>query len=162
MYYDAIARCTSVVVRDDKDEIIHGRTMDWEMESGGLDALTINVEGYDGEELIFRGISWAGMVGLFTGTNVKSKFSISINYRPDVRKTNNASIKWFYSSFSLQGCAQVTAVSFMLQRVAKHWVHHQCQDQYVLSAVTQTSFSEMGLDGRKASQGACFSFRSKY
>lgn len=88
MYYDAIARCTSVVVRDENEEIMHGRTMDWEMESGGLDALTINVEGYDGDELIFRGISWAGMVGLFTGTNVKSKFSISINYRPDVRTTD--------------------------------------------------------------------------
>lgn len=90
MYYDAMARCTSVVVRDEQDRIMHGRTMDWQMgdRKSGLHKMTINVEGYDGEELIFRGVSWAGMVGLFTGTNVKNGFSISINYRPDVRDSD--------------------------------------------------------------------------
>jgi hypothetical protein len=89
MYYDASARCTSVVTRDKQNQIMHGRTMDWEMGSNesSLHELTIKVEGYDGDRLLFRGISWAGMVGLFTGTNVPHQFSVSINYRPDVRNT---------------------------------------------------------------------------
>jgi acid ceramidase len=79
--YEMCACCTSVVIPiqtgNDPGYNLHFRTMDWEMDF--LRDLTINVEFYKKGRLLFKGVTWAGYVGIVTGMN--ESYSIAINYR---------------------------------------------------------------------------------
>ncbi len=75
--YEAFAACTSVVVQGPRHPI-HIRTMDWDLPE--LKALTINVVYKSRGQVVFRGTTWAGYIGILTGMKPRS-FSVSINYR---------------------------------------------------------------------------------
>merc|ERR1712000_611097 len=79
LVYEASTCCTSIVVNHkDGKSPIHIRTMDWAMEF--LSPLTIEVEFFRNKKLLFRATTWAGYVGVLTGSK-PSQFSASINFR---------------------------------------------------------------------------------
>ncbi|KAL0579494.1 hypothetical protein V5O48_002536 [Marasmius crinis-equi] len=60
------------------DTIVHFRGLDWEMDV--LRSLTICVEYVRNGEVVARGVTYAGYIGVLTG--VREGLSISLNYRP--------------------------------------------------------------------------------
>jgi len=63
------------------------RTMDWDMEF--LKKFTIKLNVMREGEMITEAVGWLGLVGYFTATSIKNKYSISVNYR---RTTNQMNI----------------------------------------------------------------------
>lgn len=74
--YEMFSACTSIVIRG-KNRNYHFRTMDWEM--GFLRNLTINVTFVKGGKELYKATTWAGYVGVVTGTN--REYSLALNYR---------------------------------------------------------------------------------
>jgi len=75
--YEMFSACTSLVMKRSDDTNVHFRTMDWEMDF--LKDLTINVDFTRNGKTVFRGITWAGYVGIVTGMNWD--YSVALNYR---------------------------------------------------------------------------------
>lgn len=75
--YEMFSACTSLVMKRSDDTNVHFRTMDWEMDF--LKDLTINVNFIRNGKSVFRGVTWAGYVGIVTGMN--SYYSVALNYR---------------------------------------------------------------------------------
>ena len=86
-YYDFVAKCTSIVARSEDGNLMHGRTMDWGMNH--LQKATFMLECHEYGRHLFSGVSWAGMVGLFTGASATGEFSISINYRGNQQEVDD-------------------------------------------------------------------------
>lgn len=77
--YDLLARCTSAVVAcPSTGEPVHLRNMDWESES--LWPLTIDVDFTRQGVTVFKGTTWVGFVGMYTGMRLCG-WSVSLNYR---------------------------------------------------------------------------------
>lgn len=77
--YEFYACCTSIVTNDSSERVpIHIRTMDWD--ASFLKELVVELEFYKNGKPIFISTSWAGYVGIFTGTRLNA-YSLSINYR---------------------------------------------------------------------------------
>mmetsp|Transcript_43988 Transcript_43988/g.61828 ORF Transcript_43988/g.61828 Transcript_43988/m.61828 type:complete len:449 (-) Transcript_43988:44-1390(-) len=78
LVYEAAASCTALISEGPDGRPLHARTMDWEMEF--LRPLTVNLEFYRGDEVVFSGPSWVGYVGMLTGVR-SGEYSISVNFR---------------------------------------------------------------------------------
>ncbi|CAL8339803.1 unnamed protein product [Lota lota] len=76
--YEISAFCTSIVAQDTKGNVYHGRNLDYPKEI--LRNLTVNVHFMKNGEVAYRGTSFAGYVGLWTGQSPK-RFTISGNQR---------------------------------------------------------------------------------
>ncbi|KAF5906630.1 N-acylethanolamine-hydrolyzing acid amidase, partial [Clarias magur] len=76
--YEVSAFCTSVVAQDTKGTIYHGRNLDYPHEV--LKNLTIDIQFIKNGEVTYRGTSFAGYVGLWTGQS-KNKFTVTGNQR---------------------------------------------------------------------------------
>ncbi|KAM9446257.1 N-acylethanolamine-hydrolyzing acid amidase-like [Clarias gariepinus] len=76
--YEVSAFCTSIVAQDTKGTIYHGRNLDYPHEV--LKNLTIDIQFIKNGEVIYRGTSFAGYVGLWTGQS-KNKFTVTGNQR---------------------------------------------------------------------------------
>ncbi|XP_036383023.1 N-acylethanolamine-hydrolyzing acid amidase-like isoform X1 [Megalops cyprinoides] len=77
--YEITAFCTSVVAQDTKGHLYHGRNLDYP-HVDILRNLTIDILFIKYGEVAFRGTSFAGYIGLWTGQKAK-KFTISGNER---------------------------------------------------------------------------------
>jgi hypothetical protein len=77
--YEMFSACTSCVFKDKKGKLVHFRTMDWEMDF--LKDLTVNVEFVRDGKTIFKGVTWAGYVGIATGMSATGGYSVALNYR---------------------------------------------------------------------------------
>ena len=80
LVYEAYSCCTSMIIKgtNASSSPIHMRSMDWELPI--LKDLTINVNFYKSNKLIYKSTTWAGYVGALTVMKPHA-FSISINYR---------------------------------------------------------------------------------
>ncbi|XP_060763013.1 N-acylethanolamine-hydrolyzing acid amidase-like [Neoarius graeffei] len=76
--YEVSAFCTSIVAQDTKGKIYHGRNLDYPHEV--LKNLTIDVLFIKNGDVAYRGTSFAGYVGLWTGQS-KNKFTVTGNER---------------------------------------------------------------------------------
>ncbi|KAG9354411.1 hypothetical protein JZ751_001120 [Albula glossodonta] len=77
--YEITAFCTSVVAQDTKGHLYHGRNLDYP-HVDILRNLTIDILFIKNGEVVYRGTSFAGYVGLWTGQSA-SKFTVSGNER---------------------------------------------------------------------------------
>lgn len=75
--YEMFSACTSVIIHLNGSPI-HFRTMDWGMSF--LKKLTIELDFRKNDKTIFKAISWAGYIGIFTAM-MPGRYSISLNYR---------------------------------------------------------------------------------
>ncbi len=75
--YELSACCTSIIAKDNENNIHHIRTMDWGLDF--LSQLTISVKFVNKSKELFKCITWAGYVGVLTG--VSNNASIAINFR---------------------------------------------------------------------------------
>ncbi|CAL8380120.1 unnamed protein product [Boreogadus saida] len=76
--YEISAFCTSIVAQDTKGNVYHGRNLDYPKKV--LRNLTVNVHFMKKGQVAYRGTSFAGYVGLWTGQSPK-RFTISGNQR---------------------------------------------------------------------------------
>lgn len=76
--YEVSAFCTSIVAQDTKGRIYHGRNLDYPHIV--LKNLTIDIQFIKNGEVAYRGTSFAGYVGLWTGQS-KNKFTVTGNQR---------------------------------------------------------------------------------
>jgi len=81
IFYEIEAGCTSIVARDSKGNIYHGRNLDFDLASV-LRHLVINVKFQRKGKTIYSGTTYAGYVGLLTGVRQNS-FSVTINQRDE-------------------------------------------------------------------------------
>jgi len=65
LVYELTAFCTSIVAQQNNGTILHGRNLDYNIP--GLRALTIQVDFQSQNQTIYKGVTWAGYVGLLTG-----------------------------------------------------------------------------------------------
>lgn len=77
--YEILAACTSIVSVDKHGNIIHGRNLDYPFQPY-LANLTVHLQFYKNNSLIFEGDGNAGYLGLVTGLRPNA-FAISINER---------------------------------------------------------------------------------
>ncbi|KAF4074456.1 hypothetical protein AMELA_G00239630 [Ameiurus melas] len=76
--YEISAFCTSIVAQDTKGRIYHGRNLDYP--HNVLKNLTIDIKFIKNGEVAYRGTTFAGYVGLWTGQS-KNKFTVTGNQR---------------------------------------------------------------------------------
>ncbi|XP_034554313.1 N-acylethanolamine-hydrolyzing acid amidase-like [Notolabrus celidotus] len=76
--YEVSAFCTSIIAQDKKGHLYHGRNLDYPHPI--LRNLTINVVFLKNGEVAYRGTSFAGYVGLWTGQS-PNKFTVSGDQR---------------------------------------------------------------------------------
>uniref|UniRef100_A0A671RL84 N-acylethanolamine-hydrolyzing acid amidase n=1 Tax=Sinocyclocheilus anshuiensis TaxID=1608454 RepID=A0A671RL84_9TELE len=76
--YEVSAFCTSIVTQDSKGNIYHGRNLDYP--HGVLRNLTLDILFIKNGKVAYRGTSFAGYVGLWTGQS-PNKFTVSGNER---------------------------------------------------------------------------------
>ncbi|KAJ3602876.1 hypothetical protein NHX12_030621 [Muraenolepis orangiensis] len=76
--YEISAFCTSIVAQDTEGNVYHGRNLDYP--KAVLRNLTVNIHFIKQGEVVYRGTSFAGYVGLWTGQSPK-RFTISGNQR---------------------------------------------------------------------------------
>lgn len=79
LVYDFSAACTSVVSSHEGQPVLF-RNMDWEMPGLDLKRLTIDVQFVKDGRPVFRAATWAGCVGVFTGSKPNA-FALSVNFR---------------------------------------------------------------------------------
>jgi len=65
LVYELTAFCTSIIAQQPNDTILHGRNLDYNIP--GLRALTIQVDFQSQNQTVYKGVTWAGYVGLLTG-----------------------------------------------------------------------------------------------
>ena len=75
--YEFFSACTSIVMKV-KGLNVHYRTMDWDLPD--LKKVTIDLEFIKEGKVVFKGISWAGYIGIMTG-KIPKKYSVALNYR---------------------------------------------------------------------------------
>ncbi|XP_069368508.1 N-acylethanolamine-hydrolyzing acid amidase isoform X2 [Paralichthys olivaceus] len=94
--YEISAFCTSIIAQDKSGNIYHGRNLDYPHPI--LKNLTVNVVFLKNGEVMYRGTSFAGYVGLWTGQS-PNKFTVS----GDQRGTEHLLNWWknFVSAFLL-------------------------------------------------------------
>ncbi len=102
--YEFFTCCTSILVKQD-NKVFHFRSMDWEMEF--LKPITINVLFSKNNEVLFKGTTWPGYVGLLTAMR-PHEYAISINYR----RLNESFFKNIY--YGLTSC---WPISFLVRHV---------------------------------------------
>ncbi|XP_069043503.1 N-acylethanolamine-hydrolyzing acid amidase-like [Lepisosteus oculatus] len=73
--YEITAFCTSVVAQDTKGNIFHGRNLDYP-HGDILKNITVDILYVRNEQVVYRGTTFTGYVGLWTGQSAK-KFTIS-------------------------------------------------------------------------------------
>jgi len=78
LVYELTAFCTSIVAQQPNNTILHGRNLDYNIP--GLDALTIQVDFQSQNQTIYKGVTWAGYVGLLTGLKPGS-FAYTVDER---------------------------------------------------------------------------------
>jgi len=103
--HDYLARCTAGVIELNKS-IIHIRTMDWENPRAILEKMTFTIDYIRDGKIIYKGVSWLGMVGLYTGMN--ENIAINLNYREKDNNIFNSSIltsfiAGFFRGYSVTG-----------------------------------------------------------
>ncbi|XP_026994212.1 N-acylethanolamine-hydrolyzing acid amidase isoform X2 [Tachysurus fulvidraco] len=76
--YEVSAFCTSIVAQGTEGKIYHGRNLDYPHDV--LKNLTIDVQFIKNGEVAYRGTTFAGYVGLWTGQS-KNKFTVTGNQR---------------------------------------------------------------------------------
>ncbi|ROL42511.1 Serine/threonine-protein phosphatase with EF-hands 2 [Anabarilius grahami] len=76
--YEVSAFCTSIVTQDTKGNIFHGRNLDYPHDV--LKNLTLDVHFMKNGKVAYRGTTFAGYVGLWTGQS-PNKFTVSGNER---------------------------------------------------------------------------------
>lgn len=76
--YEVSAFCTSIVTQDIKGKIYHGRNMDYPHDV--LRNLTLDIHFIKNGQVAYRGTTFAGYVGLWTGQS-PNKFTVSANER---------------------------------------------------------------------------------
>ncbi|XP_020489454.2 N-acylethanolamine-hydrolyzing acid amidase [Labrus bergylta] len=77
--YEVSAFCTSIIAQDKKGHLYHGRNLDYP-HSGLLRNLTVNLVFLKNGEVAYRGTSFAGYIGLWTGQS-PNKFTVSGDQR---------------------------------------------------------------------------------
>jgi len=77
--YEVEAWCTSIVARDIYGRLYHGRNLDFNL-APVLRNITLNVDFYKDNKLLYKGTTYAGYVGLLTGMR-PGAFSISADER---------------------------------------------------------------------------------
>jgi len=65
LVYELTAFCTSIVAQQTNETILHARNLDYNIP--GLRALTIQVDFQSQNQTVYKGVTWAGYVGLLTG-----------------------------------------------------------------------------------------------
>ncbi|CAN9512553.1 unnamed protein product [Ophioblennius macclurei] len=83
--YEVTAFCTSIVAQDDQGRLYHGRNLDYPHSI--LRNLTIDIFFLKKGEVAYRGTSFAGYVGLWTGQS-PNKFTVSGDQRGSERLWN--------------------------------------------------------------------------
>uniref|UniRef100_A0A803Y8Z7 N-acylethanolamine acid amidase n=1 Tax=Meleagris gallopavo TaxID=9103 RepID=A0A803Y8Z7_MELGA len=73
--YESTAFCTSIIAQDDKGNIYHGRNLDYDFVDI-LSKITIDVQFIKSGQIAYRGTTFLGYVGLWTGQS-PHKFTIS-------------------------------------------------------------------------------------
>ncbi|KAJ8415574.1 hypothetical protein AAFF_G00425540 [Aldrovandia affinis] len=86
--YEITAFCASVVAQDTKGHLYHGRNLDYP-HVDILKNLTIDILFIKNGKVAYRGTSFAGYVGLWTGQSA-NKFTVSGNERPQGHWWENA------------------------------------------------------------------------
>jgi hypothetical protein len=76
--YEMFAACTSLIYKDDNNNNIFFRTMDWPLES--LKDVTIKLTVIKNNKIVYKGITWVGYIGILTGMK-PFKYALSINFR---------------------------------------------------------------------------------
>lgn len=105
--YDFITGCTSAVIRDNNNDIIHARTLDWDLPE--LKDLTIQADFIKDGRQVFKAITWAGFVGIYTAMSAHA-YSVTLNYR----KPDTYSLFRLWTK-SLNLCLRKPCNSFMLR-----------------------------------------------
>lgn len=77
--YEIFAFCTSIISQDTNGNIIHGRNLDYGL-SQYFANLTVHLEFYKNNSLLFKADSMAGFTGVLTGLKDKA-FGVSLNQR---------------------------------------------------------------------------------
>jgi hypothetical protein len=77
--YEFSAHCTSMVVQNDKNEMIFARNLDFDF-SYWLSALSVEGHFYKGEQLIYKGNMIVGYTGILTGIK-PGIFALSVDER---------------------------------------------------------------------------------
>ena len=72
--------CTSIVIQDKTDGIIHGRNLDWDFGTQLFRDTAITVDFQKRNKTVFTGSTVAGYVGLVTGQR-PNKFTVSLDQR---------------------------------------------------------------------------------
>ncbi|XP_023658950.1 N-acylethanolamine-hydrolyzing acid amidase-like [Paramormyrops kingsleyae] len=88
--YEITAFCTSIVAQDTNGRIYHGRNMDFAFVEI-LRNLTVDIIFIRDGKVAYRGTSFAGYVGLWTGQSA-NKFTISGNQRDDGFSLENVTL----------------------------------------------------------------------
>ncbi|XP_078400235.1 N-acylethanolamine-hydrolyzing acid amidase-like isoform X2 [Cetorhinus maximus] len=79
LVYEISGFCTSIVAQDSRGNIYHGRNLDFEF-SNTLRSLTVDLQFVKNGQIIYKGTTFIGFVGLWTGQS-PNKFTISGNAR---------------------------------------------------------------------------------
>jgi len=78
LIYDFSAFCTSIVAQDEQGTIYHGRNLDYPFP--GLQNVTIEVDFQRNGQTVYRGVTFAGYIGLLTGVR-PAGWSVTVNQR---------------------------------------------------------------------------------
>ncbi|XP_056293956.1 N-acylethanolamine-hydrolyzing acid amidase-like isoform X3 [Pseudoliparis swirei] len=90
--YEISAFCTSIVAQDKKGNVYHGRNLDYP--HSVLRNLTMDVIFIKNGEVAYRGTSFAGYIGLWTGQS-PNKFTVSGDQRVCVCLWSSGSDRWW-------------------------------------------------------------------
>lgn len=102
LLYEFTCACTSIVIETnnensknddknkDKTNFIMGRTLDW-LDFGCLRKLTIDINVYKCNKLLYRFTTFAGYIGALTGISYQSKFGFAVNFRKESSRTSSSS-----------------------------------------------------------------------
>jgi len=123
--YELFATCTSILKSDSNGNVLHCRTMDWDMPA--LKKLTIEVEFQRGGNPVFYGTTWAGYVGVLTGMR-PSAYTVAVNFRRTEKGTFWQNIK--------QSLSKGWPIGFLVRQVLD-------EDSTFLKAVGSLSSSKL-------------------